>query len=101
MEGQRLVYQFKDMPKDIVFIDDDNMEDSIDEGKRERPAASNHSNSKGKGTLVSSSTAVTKIFNLTSGQDAFMTVQQSPDNITTAPGYVFYDVKKMESRKNL
>ncbi len=87
------MYQFKEMPKDIVFIDDDNMDDSINEGKRESPAASNRSNSKGKGTLVSPSTAVPKIINLTSGQDAFMTVQQSPDNIATAPGYVFYDVE--------
>ncbi len=93
------MYQFKEMPKDIIFIDDDNMDDSIDEGKRESPAASNRSNSKGKGTPVSCSSALPKIFNLTSGQDAFMTLQQSPDNITTAPGYVFYDVEN-EKKKN-
>lgn len=81
------MYQFKEMPKDIVFIDDDNMDDSIDEGKRETPAASNRSNLKGKGMPVSPSAAVSKIINLSSGQDAFMTVQQSPENTATAPGY--------------
>lgn len=79
------MYQFKEMPKDIVFIDDDNMDDSIDEGKRDTPAASNRSNPKSKGTPLS--TAAPKIINLSSGQDAFMTLQQSPENAATAPGY--------------
>lgn len=80
------MYQFKEMPKDIVFIDDDD-DDSIDEGKKETSAAVNRSNQKGKAEVVSSSTAVPKIINLTSGQDAFMTLQQSTANTATAPGY--------------
>lgn len=85
------MYQFKEMPKDIVFIDDDD-DDSIDEGKKETPSAVNRSNQKGKGERVTPSTAVPKIINFTSGQDAFMTLQQSTANTATAPGYevLFY-----------
>lgn len=86
------MYQFKEMPKDIVFIDDDD-DDSIDEGQKETPAAVNRSNQKGKVEVVSSSSALPKIINLTSGQDAYITLQQSTANTVSAPGYdikIFY-----------
>ncbi|XP_026872482.1 ETS-related transcription factor Elf-2a isoform X1 [Electrophorus electricus] len=79
VEGQRLVYQFKEMPKDIVFIDDE-VDDGVDKGKR--PAAADSSTPKKRKGRVSPVLPSPPVISISSGSEGVISVQQSP--VTTA-----------------
>lgn len=84
VEGQRLVYQFKEMPKDIVFIDDE-IDDGVDKGKRQSPTGADCTTPKKRKGRVSPVLPSTQIISLSSGPEGLVSLQQSPATTTTIP----------------
>uniref|UniRef100_W5K4A9 E74-like factor 2a (ets domain transcription factor) n=1 Tax=Astyanax mexicanus TaxID=7994 RepID=W5K4A9_ASTMX len=85
VEGQRLVYQFREMPKDIVFIDDDDIDDVVDKGKRQSPTGADCLTPKKRKGRVSPVLPTTPIISLSSGPEGLVSLQQSPATTTTIP----------------
>ncbi|XP_076878072.1 ETS-related transcription factor Elf-2a isoform X2 [Brachyhypopomus gauderio] len=84
VEGQRLVYQFKEMPKDIVFIDDE-VDDGVDKGKRQNPAGGDGSTPKKRKGRVSPVLPSPPVISISSASEGVISVQQSSVTTASAP----------------
>ncbi|KAL2077733.1 hypothetical protein ACEWY4_027237 [Coilia grayii] len=102
VEGQRLVYQFNDMPKNIVFIDDDKSDaPSTPPTPCERVTPVTPTSPRGRplaaqvkvqaptaATAPAKTTQMLRIVNVSGGSEAFVTLQPqgaSPVTTVTAP----------------